>query len=207
VAAAHSSLSAGCCDIEIDGLAIRLPAGVGFDPGGIGKGLAADLVVEEIRSLGADGVCVNLGGDLRVDGLGPEGGVWTVALEHPVRDEPLAVIGLTAGAVGTSTTLRRRWDSAGGMRHHLIDPATGLPSTSGTQFVSVVAAHGWVAEVLAKAILLRGPAHPFDLIGGTGAEAIVVTDDGRILSSDGFSSFLGEAPLPSSLDLLVGVRP
>src|SRR4029078_51858 len=51
--------------------AVRLPAGTGFDPGGIGKGLAADIVVDEIRADGADGVCVNPGGDVRVDGPSP----------------------------------------------------------------------------------------------------------------------------------------
>ena len=41
-----SPLGRGTAAIEIDDEAgaVRLPAGVGFDPGGLGKGLAADLV-------------------------------------------------------------------------------------------------------------------------------------------------------------------
>src|SRR5262249_18505013 len=54
--------------------AVRLPAGVGFDPGGIGKGLAADMVVEELFARGAHGACVNVGGDVRVRGEAPDGG-------------------------------------------------------------------------------------------------------------------------------------
>ena len=48
-----------------------------------------------------------------------------------------------------------------------------------------------MAEVLAKAVLLRGLPYQFDLIGGTGAEALVVDDTGRVLVSDGFTAFTG----------------
>ena len=102
----------------------RLPAGSGFDPGGIGKGLAADIVASELVAAGADGVCVNLGGDVRVTGEAPGGGTWTVAVEHPAAAAPIALLGLADGAVATSTTLRRRWRVGGEVRHHLIDPAT-----------------------------------------------------------------------------------
>jgi thiamine biosynthesis lipoprotein len=40
-----SLLLTGCRDIVVDGDLVGLPRGTGFDPGGIGKGLAADLVV------------------------------------------------------------------------------------------------------------------------------------------------------------------
>jgi hypothetical protein len=45
--------------------------------------------------------------------------------------------------------------------------------------------------VLAKAVLLRGLPYQFDLIGGTGAEALVVDDIGRVLVSAGFTAFTG----------------
>ena len=46
--------------------AVTLPKGVAVDLGGIGKGLAADLVATMLVRSGASGACVNLGGDLRV---------------------------------------------------------------------------------------------------------------------------------------------
>ena len=73
----------GCSAVRVGRATVRLPRDHGFDPGGLGKGLAADLVVEELRSLGAAGVCLNLGGDLRVSGAAPAGGTWTVAVERP----------------------------------------------------------------------------------------------------------------------------
>jgi len=187
-----SLLVRGVDAIEVDDRGVRLPAGVGFDPGGIGKGLAADLVLDDLLGAGAEGACVNLGGDLRVAGRPPDTHAWTVAVEHPARPEPLAHLGLHEGAVATSTTLLRRWDDESGEhRHHLIDPATGQPSSSDLELVTVVAGAAWRAEILAKAVLLRGSAHPFDILGGTGAEALAVADDGRVLTSPGFTAFTG----------------
>jgi thiamine biosynthesis lipoprotein len=195
-----STLGLGADDIVIGREAVTLPAGTGFDPGGIGKGLAADLVCTELLVAGADGVCVNLGGDVRVAGIGPTGGSWTVAVEHPDMDEPLASLGLADGAVATSTTLRRRWQVGGQTRHHLIDPQTGQPSTSDVTFATVVAGQAWTAEVLAKAVLLRGSEFPFDIVGGTGAQALVVDRTGRIQATPGLAGFLGGVSLPRSME-------
>jgi thiamine biosynthesis lipoprotein len=194
-----ASLGAGVEDVVVDGTAVRLPVGTGFDPGGIGKGLAADLVCEEMMQAGAEGACINLGGDVRVAGAAPGGEPWTVDLEHPEVAHPFARLGLWAGAVATSTTLRRRWMIDGSARHHLIDPQTGLPSETDLTYVTVIAAQAWAAEVLTKAVLLAGSEHPFDILGGTGAQAVVVDRSARIQATAGLVEFLGDARLPASL--------
>jgi thiamine biosynthesis lipoprotein len=197
-------LGPGAPDIVVGGDTVALPAAVGFDPGGIGKGLAADMVVAELRAAGAEGACVNLGGDVAVSGTGPEGGGWTVAVEHELRPEPLAHLGLSAGAVTTSSTLRRRWRRDGKLRHHLVDPRTGEPSDSDLDHVTVVAGSAWVAEVLGKAVLLRGSTYCFDILGGTGAEALAVTTSGTIRSTPGLAAYLGGAELPAGRSVLAG---
>lgn len=194
-----SRFRAGASEVEIDGLLVTVAAGVGFDPGGIGKGLAADMVVTALVREGAGGVCANLGGDVRVAGASPGGGAWTVAVEHEWRDDPLALVGLGAGAVATSTTLKRRWEVGGEERHHLIDPATGVPSASDLNLAAVISAEAWAAEVLAKAVLLRGSEHPFDILGGTGAEGLAVTASGRVLATPGWASFTGGVAPPSAI--------
>lgn len=204
-AAGASGLRQGVTSIVVDDDTVTLPADVGFDPGGIGKGLAADLVATEIIEAGARGVCVNLGGDLRVLGDPPAGDAWTVGLEHELVAEPFLVIGLGDGAVATSTTLRRQWRIDGRRHHHLIDPWTGEPSASDLTLVSVIAGEAWTAEVLAKAELLRGSARVFDLVGGTGAEALAVTVDGTVRATDGFHRF-APAPLPANVFEASGVR-
>jgi thiamine biosynthesis lipoprotein len=198
-----SLLGIGVADIEIDGDRVRLPAGTGFDPGGIGKGLAADMVCAELMAMGAEGVCINLGGDVRVRGSGPRQEGWTVAVEHPWSPEPLVLLGIADGAVATTTTLRRRWVTDGEPRHHVIDPQTGLPSDTDLNLTSVVAAEAWVAEVLAKAVLLAGSAHPFDILGGTAAQAMAVDGAGRISESPGFAEYHNAGALPATISVPV----
>jgi FAD:protein FMN transferase len=195
-----SELAQGAQGVEIRGNEIRLRAGTGFDPGGIGKGLAADMVAEELRAAGADGACVNLGGDVRVFGQSPNqatGGdaAWTVDVDMPSMTTPVARVGIADGAVCTSTSLQRRWVVGDEPRHHLIDPTTGEPSTSTIVAATVVAASAWAAEVTAKALLLRGAPHHFDLLAPSGAEALVVHADGRVEQTFGLAAFLGGEPL------------
>ena len=196
---AVSNLLTGCTDIEVNGRTVRLPAGTGFDPGGIGKGLAADIVIVELLAAGAAGVCVNLGGDLRVAGESPQGKAWTIAIEHPAIAEPVALVGLEQGAIATSTTLRRRWNVDGQARHHLIDPQTGEPSDSDLELCTVIAGEAWIAEVLDKAVLLRGSQRAFDIIDGTGVQALTIDAAGTIRITPGFQQFTGSVALPTDL--------
>jgi FAD:protein FMN transferase len=180
------------------GLRVRLPRDVGFDPGGIGKGLAADIVCGELRRAGAAGACVNLGGDVRVSGEGPEGDGWTVAIEHPERPAPLALVGIGEGAVASSTTLLRRWNTPAGPRHHLIDPRTGESAGPAVEFASVVSGDAWRAEVLAKAVLLAEREAAWGLLAAAGGEGLRVTAHGPIEHTPGLARHLGGTFLPAA---------
>ena len=158
---------------------VRLPRGVRIDPGGIGKGLAADLVAGWLLDRGATGSLVSVGGDLRVGGAPPVDG-WEIELDHHVVAP--ARINLRYGAVATSTRLRRRWRTADGTAHHVIDPRTGRPSNGPVVAVSVVAAEAWWAEAIATAVLIGHLTPGFDEVAPAllaGAGALVTTADRR----------------------------
>jgi thiamine biosynthesis lipoprotein len=122
--------------------AARVDSGAALDLGGIAKGWMADRLCE---SLGPNALA-NLGGDLRALGPGPDGNGWPVAVAG-------ATLMLRGHGAATSSARRRRWGDV----HHLIDPRTGLPGRTGLEEVSVVAAGGFEAEVVAKTALLLGP--------------------------------------------------
>jgi FAD:protein FMN transferase len=167
---------------------VTVPRGVGFDPGGIGKGFAADLVVEALLRDGATGACVNVGGDLRVEGESPSGGPWIAGVEHPTRSRLAALLSIDRGAVATSTRTRRTW---GADRHHLIDPATGRPAATPVVSVTTIAAEGWQAEVLSKAAFLAGPAEGLALLEAHGAQGLVIDEDGLVHETAGLGAFTG----------------
>jgi thiamine biosynthesis lipoprotein len=168
----------------------------GFDPGGIGKGLAADIVSAELGAAGADGVLVGVGGDLRVRGAAPDGGPWRIDVEDPRGGEPVAAVVLADGAVATSSRMKRRWTAPDGTeRHHLIEPSTLLPAGSPVLSATVVAGEGWQAEVLTKVAFLDAfgdGALSSDaglaLVESLGAAALVVTDD-LVLTTSRWSDF------------------
>ena len=128
--------------LEIKRGAARLQPGAGIDLGGIAKGWMADRLS---KALGPNALA-NLGGDLSAGGPGPAGDGW-----------PVGLAGVTAllreQGAATSSVRRRRW---GEHDHHLIDPRTGRPADTGLEEVSVVAANGLEAEVVAKTALLVG---------------------------------------------------
>lgn len=166
---------------------IEVPIGVGFDPGGIGKGWAADLVVGELLGEGAAGACVSVGGDLRVAGPGPDGDPWHVVVEDP-RDPggaPLLTLSVDDGAVATSSRMRRRWTrDDGGIAHHLIDPHTGRPAITPVQSCTVLAAECWQAEALTKVAFVASVPELLALLDEAGATGLVVTEHGVEIAPD-----------------------
>lgn len=180
--------SPGCGRIELDraNLAITLPSGVTIDPGGIGKGLGADIVAREVLAAGATGVMVNLGGDLRVAGESPQRDGWTVLIESPFdAGTELARIHLSDGAVATSSRLERRWQRDGVDYHHLVDPETGLPFAGDIAAVSVVAGKAWWAEAMTKAVFAVGADKAAAALEN--ATALVVDVSGRCVRTPGFA--------------------
>ncbi|MGH9226721.1 MAG: FAD:protein FMN transferase [Acidimicrobiales bacterium] len=166
----------------------------GFDPGGIGKGLAADMVVDELMAAGSDGVGVNLGGDLRVEGVPPGGRPWVIDVEDPFGGggPPLVRLGLNRGAIATSSRLKRAWVAEDGSpRHHLIDPRTGEPAVTDAVAATVVAGTAWRAEAVATAAVVAGISEGLALIESTGVTGLLVAEDGHVHTAAGLGPYLG----------------
>jgi FAD:protein FMN transferase len=168
---------------------VSVPEGVGLDPGGIGKGLAADIVVRDLIDAGAAGALVGVGGDLACAGTPPEPHGWRVAVEDPLeRSRTLTTLALGAGGAATSSTLTRSWVDDGERRHHVIDPSTGASASTDLAAVTVFARAGWEAEAHATAALLAGSRGALDYLDQTGLQGIVTTLAGVTTSTPGLAS-------------------
>jgi thiamine biosynthesis lipoprotein len=189
---AGEPVARGAAGITVDTRAgtVQVAAGAGLDLGGIGKGYAADLAAEAAMSTGIAGVTVNLGGDLRVAGDGPDG-AWGVAVDDPARPgRVLATMALDSGAVVTSTSARRRWLGPDGPAHHIIDPATGRPSSSDVVTATVVAARAVDAEPLATAAVVGGREWASAAVAAAGASALLVDAAGEVVGAGDVEAFL-----------------
>jgi thiamine biosynthesis lipoprotein len=183
------TLVPGCAGVVLDPLvgSVTLPAGTHLDLGGIGKGAAADAVATDLLAAGAAGACVDLGGDVRVAGEGPEAGAWRVVVDPELA--PGWHLDLAAGAVATSSRLRRRWYRHGKEVHHLLDPATGAPARTGLRAVTVLASTAAWAEVLAKAVFVAGPGPGAELLRDASVHGLLVHDDGSVEPVAGIEAF------------------
>jgi thiamine biosynthesis lipoprotein len=182
---AETTAAPGCEGIVVAAGTVLVPAGVALDLGGIGKGRAADLVIDELADAGVQGACVNLGGDLRAVGQAPDGASgWGIAIDDPLDPtRSLVTIGLAQGALATSSIAKRRWARRDGtVAHHLIDPRTGRPSSSDVVSATVIADTAVDAEVLAKVAVMRGNAP-------VAAPALLAHADGRTTEANGVGSY------------------
>lgn len=169
---------------------VALPAGTVIDPGGLGKGLAADIVAEHLIRAGDTGpVLIEIGGDLRVAGTAPEGG-FTIDVWDPERHAPIHRVAISAGGVATSSTLLRTWDRDGQRHHHLIDPVTLRPAANGVVACTVIAGTAAWAETMTKIAFVRPIDEAVGRLEDVGVAALVTTDDGTEHTTRTWKEFL-----------------
>lgn len=138
------------------------PGGLLLDLSSIAKGFAVDEVVRFLKREGIDNALVEIGGELRGEGLKPDGTPWWVALEQPRGGDraaavPDALLALCGVSVATSGDERRYFDVGGRRYAHTLDPATGAPLTHDLVSATVVAEDCMTADALATALLVLGP--------------------------------------------------
>lgn len=165
--------------------AVWLPAGIRLDMGGIGKGLAVDHAMRQVRE--ASRLLINAGGDMRIR-TAPHDPPCLVDLEDP-RDarKVIATLAIQSGAVATSSTQGRAWGKG---LHHIIDPRTGRPSDSGVIAATVISGRAWRADLLAKAAIILGSERGLALLQANNAAGLLVTADGPIIKTPDLEGYL-----------------
>nr|WP_272917781.1 FAD:protein FMN transferase [Nocardioides flavescens] len=156
--------------VEVDhaGGRLRVPEGLALDLGATAKAWTADEAAARVHDLLGRPALVAVGGDLAVAGEHP----WPVSVsEH--EGGPGPILTLHHGGLATSSTAGRRWTTADGPRHHLLDPRTGRPAEGRCRTVSVRGASCVEANALSTAALVTGRVPE-------GTAARYVTTDGHV---------------------------
>jgi thiamine biosynthesis lipoprotein len=140
---------------------VRVPRGVEIDLGATAKAMASDLAAAAaLARIGDGGVLVSLAGDIAVAGEPPAEGWLIQASEDsgaPI-EQGEETIGIRSGGIATSSTTVRRWIRGGVALHHIIDPATGLPSDGPWRTATVVAGTCVDANIASTAAIVMGEA-------------------------------------------------
>jgi thiamine biosynthesis lipoprotein len=174
-------------DVILDGgdsaerTAMLRRAGQAVDLGGIGKGFAADRILDTYRTLGITSAFTNFGGNVAVLGTKPDGSPWNIGIQHPRKaDSLIGAISVTDRSVVTSGDYQRYFTGADEKRyHHILDPECGYPAESGLISATVVCQSSMAADALSTALFVTGIKNGFDKVLGMlgcfpGAEAVLI---------------------------------
>lgn len=157
-------------DVELsDGLhTITLHRPLLLDVGAVAKGMAIDLAARELQPFA--NFAIDAGGDLYFGGQNAAGRPWSAGIRHPRNDGLIEIIDASDVAVCTSGDYERQTESG----HHLLDPRTGA-SANAAASVTVVAKAAMVADALATAAFVLGPADGAALLERHGVEGLFFT--------------------------------
>ncbi len=160
--------------------------GMRINLGGIAKGYAVERGAAILRERGIRHAMLNAGGDSRVIG-DRRGEPWIIGIRDPrTQDGVIARLPLVDEAISTAGDYERYFDRPDGERvHHILDPATGLPS-KGMRSVTVIGPDATLTDGLDTAMFVMGVREGMAMLSRLpGYEAVMVDGDGRLWYSPG----------------------
>jgi thiamine biosynthesis lipoprotein len=158
--------------LDPDRRAVLLVRPLILDLGAVAKGLAIDMAARELESCGS--YAIDAGGDLYLGGCRPDGAPWSVGIRHPRRAaELIDSIRVSNRAVCTSGDYERKSRGEEG-GHHILDPRTGQ-SPNDVASVTVVARTAMLADAVATAAFVLGPADGIRLFDRLGVDGLILS--------------------------------
>lgn len=162
--------------------------GVRINLGGIAKGYAVEHGAALLRERGVVNAILNAGGDTRVLG-DRRGQPWIVGIRHPrLGDAVFTRLPIVDEAISTSGDYERFFDEGGHRYHHILNPATGLP-TEGVLSVTVVGPDATTTDGLSTTLFVMGPEAGLKMLAESfpDYEAVVVESSGKMSYSAGLA--------------------
>ncbi|GAB3534074.1 FAD:protein FMN transferase [Pontibacter brevis] len=135
---------------------------VSIDVNGIAQGYSVDVLADFLDRKGIRNFLVELGGEIRVKGLKPDGTAMAIGIEGPASGNPddpypiQKIIRLEKGAVTSSGNYRKFYQSGSRKFSHLIDPKTGYPLDNELISVTVWAENAMTADAYDNALMGMG---------------------------------------------------
>ena len=193
----------GAESVEITDESVRLADETQIDLGGIAKGYASDRVAEIFQTYGVERGWISLGGNVMAAGTKPDGSPWKVGIQHPespTEEKYVGFVFLENAYAVTSGGYQRVFEEDGQTYHHIIDPATGYPADSGLVSVTIVASseqkgNGTMCDALSTALFVMGEERALEFWRSSGYafDAVLVTEDGRVVVTGGLADRFAEA--------------
>ncbi len=181
--------------IEVDGDRARRTRDVTLDFSGIAKGFAVDAVADALREAVHGDFLIEIGGELRGEGVKPDMQPWWVDVEAPPGlPLPTLRVALCGLSVATSGDYRRFRTEGNRRLSHSIDPRTGAPIANDVASVTVLHESAMLADAWATTITVLGPDKGMALATRQGLAALLIRREGaggREYMTPGLAAMLG----------------
>lgn len=189
-------------DIHIDHASqtVSKPADCRIDLGGIGKGYIVDCV-SEMLSLNYQDFIVDAGGDMYVSGRNQTTRFpyFAIDIENPLEEGGSAgLLLLSDQAVATSGVNRRRWQSNGQEKSHLIHKERGANVVGDILTATVLASSSVRADIMAKTCCILGKEQGGIFAQKNHIPAIFLLKDGTIELNEYIKPYLWKDAISSA---------
>jgi Membrane-associated lipoprotein involved in thiamine biosynthesis len=153
-----------------------------IDLGGIAKGYSIDLMKDIFDSHDITRAIISVGGNVMAY-KDKEGQPFVVSIRHPEKEQAgtyVCLIGLADAIISTTGGYERFFEQDGVAYHHVMDPRTGYPASSGLLSVSVVDTNGLRADYMSTALFVGGLDYCLTLMQADEVEAIVIDENNNV---------------------------
>lgn len=168
----------------------------------LAEGYGIDVAASVFEENGVTDYMVEIGGELHVKGLNPQGNKWRISIDKPIEGSnelnraSQSIIGITDCAVSTSGSYRQFYYTHDGKRmQHTIDPLTGRPVEHGMLSVTVIGPNTMTTDALSTTCMVLGPEEAIKLIEDMeGIEVYIIYEDSdkkqKELMTEGFKQLI-----------------
>ena len=163
------------------------------DLSSIAKGYGVDQAADALRELGVNDFMVEVGGEVMVQGLKPNGKPWRLAVIGPQMGENglSALVEPIDKALATSGDYLNFFEVDGKRYSHTINPLTGWPEAKRVAEVAVIADTAAQADALATMFMVLGDEEGLELANRLGIAARFA-----YYTADGYATVTSEAFKP-----------
>jgi thiamine biosynthesis lipoprotein len=157
------------------------------DLGSIAQGYSVERLSKLLEQQGIQDYMVEIGGELKTQGLKPDASAWRIAVERPLpgqqamhkvitmpKQQPLAVM--------TSGTYHHYFDNHGIRYSHIFDARTGRPVTHDLVSVTVLNSNPTLADAWSTTLLCLGQQEGMKAANTANIAALFIQQQGNDLN-------------------------
>lgn len=164
---------------------IRRSEGAALDLSGIAKGYGVDLAADMLLASGVRHFLIEVGGELRGEGVQPDGQPWWVDVEMPPSSSVAPYrVALHDLSIATSGNYRRRVTIDGKHYSHSFDPRTARPIAHGVSSATVLHRRCMMADGWATALTVLGAEQAMAVADAQGLAACLIAGNREYLSRE-----------------------